>query len=308
MKPLAAAAMAAVTLVAPALQAQRDRSEPAPGVLASVEWLTRHHSDSNLVLLQVERSRAPYDSAHIPGARFVGMDQFTSRRGDLLTELPPLEQLDSLFESLGIGHASRVVLYGETLPTTRLFFTLEYAGLSGRVSVLNGGLATWKEAGGAVTAEATASWGRGSLTLDPQRDLLADLEWVRAHQADPGVLLLDARTRSEYDGKVQPPTGIRAGHIPGAASLDWTTTISGGRFLEREALKTLLVGAGATTGKELVTYCQVGTRASALYFVARLLGYTVRVYDGSMNEWAARADVPVATNPPGGPAAPSGAG
>ena len=35
----------------------------------------------------------------------------------------------------------------------------------------------------------------------------------------------------------------------------------------------------------------------ALYFAARLLGYPVRLYDGSMNDWAGRAELPVARKP-----------
>lgn len=300
MKFLSAAALAALLLPIPvrAQDSCGERVEPAPGVLVSAEWLKRHRSDSNLVLLQVERSRAPYDSAHIAGARFVAMGQFTTRRGELLTELPPLEQLDSLFEGLGISNGSRIVLYGETLPVTRLFFTLEYAGLAGRVSVMNGGLAAWKESGGQVTSEATPAPARGTLGLTPQRDVFADLGWVKAHRTDPGVLLMDARTRGEYDGSVTEEGVTRPGHIPGAASLDWTTTLRGGKFLDRDSVKALMSAAGAAEGKELVTYCRVGTRASALYFVARMLGYRVRLYDGSMNEWAAQADLPVATSPP----------
>jgi thiosulfate/3-mercaptopyruvate sulfurtransferase len=37
-----------------------------------------------------------------------------------------------------------------------------------------------------------------------------------------------------------------------------------------------------------VTYCLVGYRASATYFVARLLGHAVKLYDGSYQDWSAR--------------------
>jgi thiosulfate/3-mercaptopyruvate sulfurtransferase len=291
------AVLLAVLLLLPATAAPQDlcgQREPAPGMLVSAQWLQRHRQDSGLVLLQVERSRAPYDSAHVAGAHFVAMGDFAVKRGELLTELPPLAQLDSLFESLGIGERGRIVLYGEILPVTRLFFTLDYAGLGERVSLLDGGLVAWRALGEAVTSLPTPAPPHAALTLHPQQALLADAAWVDAHRSDPRVALLDARTREEFEGSKLEEGVARAGHIPGAQNLDWSTLVSDGRFRSRGDLQQLLAAAGAGPGKELVSYCRVGTRASALYFVGRLLGYPVRLYDGSMNDWAARKELPVA--------------
>jgi thiosulfate/3-mercaptopyruvate sulfurtransferase len=294
--PVLAACWAAT---APALPAQDScgQREPTPGLLVSADWLKRHHTDSGLVILNAERARAVYDSAHIPGARFVAISQFTIRQGDLITELPPADRLDSLLESLGVGDRGRIVIYGETLPTTRLFFTLDYLGLGDRVSVLNGGLESWSRAGGMTTAQATAAPVRTSLTVRPRPELLADAAYVNARRGDPGVLLLDARNQQEFDGTVLEEGVARAGHIPGAVKLDWTELLSHGTFREKGDLRQLLAAAGATPDKEIITYCRVGSRASALYFAARLLGYSVRLYDGSMNDWAGRAELPVARKP-----------
>jgi thiosulfate/3-mercaptopyruvate sulfurtransferase len=272
--------------------------EPPPGPLVSADWLRRHRSDSNLVVLSPGSNRAVFDSAHIADARFVPVERFTVRRGELLTELPPLEQLDSLFEVLGVGDRGRIVLYGETLPVTRLFFTLDYLGLGERVSVLDGGLPAWRAAGGPVTAAPTPVPGRTILSLTPDPGLLADAEWIDARRSDPRVVLLDTRSREEFEGTRTEEGVARPGRIPGAVNLNWTATIADGKFREPGALRQLLAAVGATPGKELVTYCRVGTRASVLYFVGRLLGYQVRLYDGSMNEWAGKPGLSVATGPP----------
>jgi len=293
---LLAALSAAVATPAPAQDSCGER-EPPPGPLVSVDWLKRHRADRGLVILNAERARAAFDSAHIPGARFIATSQFTTRNGDLLTELPPVAALDSLFESLGVGDTGRVVIYGETLPTTRLYFTLDYLGLGERVSLLHGGLESWRRAGGVTTADATPAPARASLTVRPRPELLADAAYVDAHRSDPGVLLLDARNQEEFDGTVQEDGVARAGHIPGAVRLDWTELISEGRFRDKGDLRQLLAAAGAAPAREIVAYCRVGSRASALYFAARLLGYPVRLYDGSMNDWASRAELPVAGKP-----------
>ena len=271
--------------------------EPAPGLLVSVQWLKNHRQDPDLVVLQVERGRAPFDSAHVAGAHFVAMGDFTTKRGELLTELPPLAQLDSLLESLGIGELGRIVLYGEILPATRLFFTLDYLGLGDRVSLLDGGIAAWREVNGAITALPTPAPTRARLALHPQAALLADAAWVDAHRSDPRVTVLDARSREEFEGTRAEEGVARPGHIPGAQNLEWSTLLADGRFRPRSDLQQLFAGAGATPGKELVTYCRVGTRASALYFVGRLLGYPVRLYDGSMNDWASRKALQVVGPP-----------
>ena len=293
-------ALVAFSIVPRAVRAQEGcgEREPPPGPLVSAEWARRHRADSNLVVLSPGSNRAAFDSAHIAGARFVAMGSLTIRRGEILTELPPLAQLDSLLESLGVGPRGRIVLYGETLPVTRLYFTLDYLGLGERVSVLDGGLAAWRATGGPVTAEPTPAPVRTTLSLTPRPELLADAQWVDAHRRDSLVSVLDTRTKEEFEGTRLEEAVARPGHIPGAVNLNWTATIADGKFLEPGALRQLLAGVGATPGKSLVTYCRVGSRASVLYFVGRLLGYQVRLYDGSMNEWAGRPELPMATGPP----------
>lgn len=290
------AALACFPGTAPA-QDNCGRREPAPGLLVQASWLVNHRQDQDLVVLQVERNRAPFDSAHISGARFVAMRDFTAKRGELLTELPPLAQLDSLLESLGIGERGRIVLYGEILPVTRLFFTLDYLGLGDRVSLLDGGIGAWRAVHGEITALPTGIPARGNLTLHPQAAVLADAGWIEAHRSDPRIALLDVRSREEFEGTKLEEGVARAGHIPGAQNLEWSTLLADGRFRAPTELQQLLAAAGATPGKELVTYCRVGTRASAVYFAARLLGYPVRLYDGSMNEWGSRKDLPIVGPP-----------
>lgn len=293
-------ALSTVPMEARAQDACGER-EPPPGPLVSAEWVRRHRSDSNLVVLTPGSTRAGFDSAHIAGARFVPMKSLTVKRGEILTELPTLDQLDSLFESLGVGDRGRIVLYGETLPVTRLFFTLDYLGLGERVSVLDGGLVAWRAAGGPVTAEPTPVPARTTLSLTPQPGVLADAQWVNARRLDSSVVLLDTRTKEEFEGTRIEDAVARPGHIPGAVNLNWTATIVDGKFREPGALRLLLADVGATPGRELVTYCRVGSRASVLYFVGRLLGYQVRLYDGSMNEWAGRPELPMATGAPAKP-------
>ncbi|MBK9343769.1 MAG: hypothetical protein IPN07_12220 [Dehalococcoidia bacterium] len=61
-------------------------------------------------------------------------------------------------------------------------------------------------------------------------------------------------------------------------------------------IQALLDGAGIERGKPTITYCQVEFAPHTPPFTMELLGYdNVRVYDGSMREWANREDTPLTT-------------
>jgi 3-mercaptopyruvate sulfurtransferase SseA len=47
-------------------------------------------------------------------------------------------------------------------------------------------------------------------------------------------------------------------------------------------------GIGRHAGDTVATYCWVGYRASMTYFIARYLGYPVKLYDGSYQDWQQR--------------------
>ncbi|MBW0101382.1 hypothetical protein I4I78_02930 [Pseudonocardia sp. KRD-291] len=73
-------------------------------------------------------------------------------------------------------------------------------------------------------------------------------------------------------------------------SVDRTT----GRFLDRDALADNLRGSGLTDTERAVTYCGGGIAATLPAFAAYLVtGTEVAVYDGSLSEWTADADLPV---------------
>src|SRR5262245_22631824 len=110
---------------------------PKPELLVSVDWLAAHRADPELGILHVGRQREDYDKGHVPGARFV-QAQTLWVGGGVGVELPPVAQLDSLFQSLGVSDRSRIVFYGETWAAPRAFLALDYLGLGDRSALLDG--------------------------------------------------------------------------------------------------------------------------------------------------------------------------
>ena len=265
-------------------------------LLVSSTWLTQHLHDRNLVIFHIGE-RATYDSTHIPGAQYLmPMTELSTPRvqGQLTLELPARAVLDSVLSAKGISNDSRVVLYAANewySPTSRALFTLEYAGLRGRVSILDGGFPAWRAEGHPVTAEVPMVT-PGHFTSRPDSTIVADAGFVQAHLTDSKVRILDARDPEFYNGR-ETNQG-RNGHIAGAASLPFATVVdSTGHFHPVPLLRSRFAEAGAKDGQTVVTYCHIGQQASLVWFAARLLGRTARIYDGSFQEWARRTDLPV---------------
>jgi thiosulfate/3-mercaptopyruvate sulfurtransferase len=273
-----------------------DRPARREHLLVSPAWLAAHANNPGLVILQVGDDG--FRDGHIPGARPI--DPMALTAGD--HDLAPVDRLRDRVAALGVSDDSRVVLYGDPWHTGLVFWTLEYLGLVDRVSVLDGGLAAWRTAGHPVAIGAVPAATRGTLTPRSRPDLLATAEWIRERLSNRGVVIIDGRTGAEYAGTAREDLP-RTGHIPGARHLDWSDTFtrpgaaadSGviSPLVPADRLAALFERAGARPGTDVVLYCTVGLRASHLYFVARYLGYTARMYDGSWSEWSRRADLPM---------------
>lgn len=278
-------------------------ASPRESLVVSTAWLAAHLHDPDLVLLHVG-DRAEYDQAHIPGARFVSLrDLSTSTTDDrgLHLEMLPAPELRDRLAALGIADRSRIVVYyGKDWlsPTTRVLFTLEYAGLGDRASLLDGGQQAWVRDGHAVTADVPPP-GTGTLAPLTLQPLIVDAEWVRAHLRSPGVAIVDARDPEFYDGsraggRADQPH--RAGHIAGAHSVPFSSATHDDMSLRsQDELAAIFAKAGVKPGDTVVAYCHIGQQATAAVFMARLLGHPVRLYDGSFEDWSRHTDYPVET-------------
>jgi len=285
-----------LALFVAAQAAAQPRGRGPDSLLLTTADLRDRLTRGNVVLLHIGEP-ADYKAGHIPGARFLPYDAISQRRNGFVLELPPASALDSLFESLGVSDESGIVLYWSKdwySPTTRVFLTLDYLGLGEKTSILDGGFAAWKAAGGPVTT-AVPSPTRGRLTIHPRSDVIVDAMAVRSAIGDARTAIIDARDPRFYTGQA---TGMHAreGHVPGARNLPFNTLIDErGTFKSRETLEKLMDAAGATPDKRVISYCHIGQQATVVYFAARLLGRDVRLYDGSWDEWSRLSELPIET-------------
>lgn len=277
-------------------------ASPREALLVDTTWLKQHLQDKNLVLLQVG-DQETFDAAHIPGARKVTLgDLHVSEHSSqgLILEMPPAEELRKRLEGLGISDDSRVIVYfGKdwVSPTTRILFTLQYAGLGGRASMLDGGLPAWTRAGGTVTKEATPAT-KGKLSALKTLPLVVDAATVRSKVGAKGFSIVDGRAAVFFDGtdlgQDHDGTKQRPGHIRGARSIPYTTITDDALLVKStDELRAMFTKAGVKPGDTVIGYCHIGMQTTAMLLAARILGHPVLLYDGSYQDWSRRADHPV---------------
>ena len=278
---------ASLGLALPA-RAQRDQ------MLVTTAWLAQHLHDPNLVLLHVGGD-GEYKAMHIPGARYADMDDVSVSEHTaegLMLEMPAAESLRERLQKLGISNDSRIVVYYGSdwvSPSTRIVFTLDYAGLGGQTSLLDGGMPAWVREGGKVT-DRLPTPRTGTLSPLHIKPIVGNAAYVKQHIGRRGVSIVDGRDASFYDG-VQRGSAHggeqRAGHIASAKSVPFTQVTLDNLLLKSpNELRELFTKAGVQAGDTIVGYCHVGQQATAMLFAARSLGHPVLLYDGSYQEWS----------------------
>jgi thiosulfate/3-mercaptopyruvate sulfurtransferase len=267
-------------------------------LIVTPQWVKEHQKDANLVILQVNFLKLDYDKEHIDGARFLWpawLSPDTPEGGSFNT--PELKAANEILSNLGVDNNSQIVLChtrNEVSVTARMFLLLEYLGMKDKVSFLNGGLEAWKAAGFGVTSEVPVyKKAKFKATVNP---VVVDKNYVSQRLNSDKSVIVDARMTRFYDGE---PTGNpRDGHIAGAKNIPYPDLLdqATNAFKPIEQLQTYFEPV-ATKSKELVTYCFIGQTASVVYMAGRMLGYDMKLYDGSMQEWSRIKELPMEMTP-----------
>jgi thiosulfate/3-mercaptopyruvate sulfurtransferase len=277
-----------------------------PRPLVSTAWLHEHLGEADLVVLDASwylpaagrDPRAEFAQGHIPGARFWDLDLHSAPDTTLPHMLPSAEALERIIGGLGVGAATRVVVYdgsGANLSAPRVWWTLRVAGHED-VAVLDGGMAAWR-AEGRPTETGPSTPVPSPFRVRFRPELVASREAVRARLADPHTQLVDARSSGRFHGtEPEPRPGLRGGHIPGARNLPFgAVTGADGRLLPADELRDRLREAGIDLERDIVVSCGSGVSACALGLGLEVLRHhRWAVYDGSWADWGREDGPPIA--------------
>ncbi len=263
-------------------------------ILVSPQWLNEHKQDPKLVVLQVSYLQFDYDREHIPGSRYLWTGWLAPDSPTGAYNMPDAKTATDVLQRLGINSDSYIVvshMRNEVSPAARMFLTLENLGLKGKVSFLNGGLEAWKKEGYAVTKEIPVVK-KGNITVKPG-DILVDKDYVLKTMNSGKGVIVDARMKRYYDG--EPVGNPRDGHIKGALNIPYPDMINQTTYLFKpvDSLSYYFTPVVPDKNKEIVTYCFIGQTASVIYMTGRILGYDVKLYDGSLQEWSRIEELPM---------------
>jgi thiosulfate/3-mercaptopyruvate sulfurtransferase len=256
--------------------------------------------DTSFDLADTNAGEASWRDGHVPGSFYLHLDRDLSGAKTGSNGRHPLPERAAFAATLarcGVTPAKQVVALDRQggMYAARLWWMLRWMG-HGNVAVLDGGVAAWTAAGGALTTAATAA--PAATANYPERASLVRTISAEALQTQLGrTPLIDARAGERFRGEVE-PLDRAAGHIPGALNRFFKDNLDPvtGRFKPAAQLRAefgALLGTHAAKGT--VHQCGSGVTACHNLLAMEHAGLPGSVlYPGSWSEWSADPSRPVA--------------
>lgn len=233
-------------------------------------------------------------SGHIPNAVHVAPAELVSGEAPAAGKLPSIERLSALFSRIGLTPDTHVIAYDDEGGgwAGRFIWTLDMIGHT-HYSLLNGGLLAWYGENLPLTQDVIEpAPSEYSVTL--QHSPQATKDYIVEQLQSPDFVVWDARSADEHAGRRE--TALRNGHIPNAIHCEWTDLMDRQNHLRlREDLSDFLATKGFKPEQNIVTHCHSHHRSGLTYFAGKLLGLSIKAYDGSWGEWGNDPLTPIET-------------
>ena len=251
-------------------------------------------------LANYESGRQAYAAGHIPGARFLHLDEDLSGPKTGTNGRHPLPHPQTLalrLSALGVNAASQVVAYDASggCFASRLWWMLRWIGHD-RVAVLDGGWDAWKSEGNPISTAAPRPV-PGGLTPAPRNALGVNSAYIEENLGQSSMTLIDARSPDRFAGQNETLDPV-AGHIPGARNRFFKLNLNpDGRFKPagtlRSEFSSMLGGQPVDT---VIHQCGSGVTACHNLLAMEHAGLSgSRLYPGSWSAWVSNRQRPIET-------------
>ncbi len=242
---------------------------------------------NGVVVIVSARQTEDYNKKHIKNAVNIYHKDLYKTEG-VSSILKSADEIAKIFGEKGITENSKIVIYdnGKNKLAGRLYWIFEYLGATD-VNILDGHLKSWMKARKPVTPKAT-SITLATFNAKPDAGILATMDYVKQHKDN--AILVDVRSKDEFNGIDEDEIIIRKGHIPGAINFEYKNILNEDDTIKtKEEIAKIVKNAGITSDKEIILYCASSVRAGIVYMaLTSILEFpNVRVYDGAFYEWDA---------------------
>ena len=276
-------------------------------VIVETDYVLKNKDRAGVVLLDA-RGAGDTKKGVIPGATVLGDKPAAVALRDVDARILPVATLEKLFGEVGITREQEIIVYaakGDTASSVP-FWILEYLG-GDKIKLYNGGIDDWVAGKHPLTNE-IKKLPAAKFIAKVRADRLATTDYVKQNLNKKETQFLDSRTVKENAG--EDIRSVRGGYIAAANHVNipyersWMDPDAAIKLADKKVndrngmalkdgsgLKDLFKGLDPK--KEVVAYCQTGTRSTQSYAVLRELGYEkVRNYDDSWIVYGANPDLP----------------
>lgn len=278
-------------------------------VIVDTDYVVKNKDKPGVVVVDA-RAAGDYKKGLIPGAVVLGEKGGAVELRDVDARILPVKKLEKILGEAGIKRENEIIVYGakgDTGPTV-VFWILEYLGVE-KAKVYMGGMDDWTKAKQHLTNE-VRKLPAAQFAAKLRPEVLATTEFVKKNLQNKQVQFLDSRTAKESAG--DDIRALRGGHIAAVNHVNipyesaWVDPEAAKKLADKKVQDREGMALKDTAGikelyktfdpkKEVVAYCQTGTRSTYAYAVLREMGYQkVRNYDDSWIVYGSDLSLPVA--------------